>query len=97
MVSRSDHSYLGRPNFGFNSEIDQLFDHFPLPLLLTLQRLTHLDLPYHLTPIVPKMAAALRTTLKLGMIPADGIGKEVIPVSWRISGSEVKRSEDGTR
>ena len=28
-----------------------------------------------------KMAAAIkRTTLKLGMIPADGIGKEVIPV-----------------
>jgi hypothetical protein len=28
------------------------------------------------------MAAAIkRTTLKLGMIPADGIGKEVIPVS----------------
>ena len=27
------------------------------------------------------MAAAIkRTTLKLGMIPADGIGKEVIPV-----------------
>lgn len=28
------------------------------------------------------MAAAIkRSTLKLGMIPADGIGKEVIPVS----------------
>jgi len=29
------------------------------------------------------MAAAIkRTTLKLGMIPADGIGKEVIPVRF---------------
>lgn len=27
------------------------------------------------------MAAAIRQTLKLGMIPADGIGKEVLPVS----------------
>jgi hypothetical protein len=33
---------------------------------------------------VHKMAAAIkRTTLKLGMIPADGIGKEVIPVRLR--------------
>jgi isocitrate/isopropylmalate dehydrogenase len=31
------------------------------------------------------MAAAIkRTTLKLGMIPADGIGKEVIPVRYSL-------------
>lgn len=30
------------------------------------------------------MAAAIkRSTLKLGMIPADGIGREVLPVSTR--------------
>lgn len=30
------------------------------------------------------MAAAIRTSLKLGMIPADGIGKEVLPVSCNV-------------
>jgi hypothetical protein len=35
------------------------------------------------------MAAAIkRTTLKLGMIPADGIGKEVIPVRFPSSSTQ---------
>ena len=28
------------------------------------------------------MATAARQSLKIGLIPADGIGKEVIPVCW---------------
>jgi hypothetical protein len=40
------------------------------------------------------MAAAIkRTTLKLGMIPADGIGKEVIPVRI-VSRPQIKRETD---
>jgi isocitrate/isopropylmalate dehydrogenase len=29
-------------------------------------------------------AAAIRNTLKIGMIPADGIGREVLPVRFRV-------------
>ena len=34
------------------------------------------------TSVLPKMASIARKTLRLGMIPADGIGKEVLPVSF---------------
>ncbi|KAK4684855.1 homoisocitrate dehydrogenase, partial [Tremellales sp. Uapishka_1] len=42
------------------------------------------------------MASALRTTLKLGMIPADGIGKEVLPAAQRVIealGSSIPKPE----
>jgi hypothetical protein len=34
---------------------------------------------------VRRMATAARSSLKIGLIPADGIGREVIPVRLRIN------------
>jgi hypothetical protein len=35
-------------------------------------------------PAVRSLSTAARSSLKIGLIPADGIGKEVIPVCWHM-------------
>ena len=45
---------------------------------------------------VRRMATAARQSLKIGLIPADGIGKEVIPAAKKVLeaiGSDIPRPE----
>ena len=88
---------LFRPGSGFSGPRgvpigSTTISSLPARLVLALTRTFSIHRHHHFT--TSRMASIARKTLRLGMIPADGIGKEVLPVRCPGCSAGSRRTEE---